>query len=57
MYACTKEGKIQLFIAKEVKFSQASVNRVLREYSYKCFQSKHFKSGQKTVTSARNEKK
>ena len=28
-----KEGKIQFFIAKEAKCSQASVSRVLREYS------------------------
>ena len=52
-----KEGKTQLFIAKEMKCSQASVSRVLREYSNnKCFQSKHFKSGRKPVTSTRDER-
>lgn len=50
-------GKTQLFIAKEVKCSQASVSRVLREYSNnKCFQNKHFKSGRKPVTSRRDER-
>ena len=52
-----KEGKTQIFIAKEVKCSEASVSRVLREYSNnKCFQNKHFKSCRKPVTSTRDER-
>ena len=52
-----KEGKTQFFIAKEAKFSQASVSRVFREYSNnKCLQNKHFKSGRKPVTSTRDER-
>ena len=50
-----KEGKTQLFIAKEVKYSQPSVSRVLKESSNnKYFQNKHFKSGRKPVTSTRD---
>ena len=52
-----KEGKTQLFLAKEVKHSKASVSRVLREYSNnKCFQNKCFKNGRKPVTSTRDER-
>ena len=51
-----KEGETQLCIAKELKCSQASLNRVLRDYSNnKCLQDKLFKSDQKPVTSTRDE--
>ena len=48
-----KEGKTQLSITKELKCSQASVSRVLKEYyNNKCFQNKTiFKSDQKQETS------
>ena len=49
-----KEGKTQLFIEKEVKHSQARVNRVLIEYSNNmCFQNKYFKSNRKPIISTR----
>ena len=46
-----KEEKTQLFIAKGVKCSQASVNRILKACSNnKYFQNKFFQSGRKSVT-------
>ena len=52
-----KERKTEHFMAKEVKCSQASVSRVLREYfNNKRFQNKCFKSGRKPVASTRDQR-